>query len=204
MALWTDVVDRFKGKKSLEKLSQEELDREKIKLDMQERKQITQTQGLERDKEKAFASGIKETSPQMKLYYARKVKEIDAEVRLKDRELRAVSHKIRIYNGIISVKKWMSILSEDKRSLLNKLSVAEITQWIEKNTTEGQLKENQLDGLLRDVEGGIGAVADVDANEEQDVQKIFEMMNSAPLEKAPEEFAKESMPAVTQALREKD
>jgi hypothetical protein len=182
----------------------EEVDREKIKLDLQERKQIQQTQQLERDKEKFFAQGIRESSDQMKLYYARKVKEIDSDVRLNDRVLKALSHKIRVYNGIVSVKKWMQVLSEDKKSLLNKLSLAELSQWIEGNTVDGELRQQQLDGLVDAVESGTGVIASVEANEEADVQKIFELMNSAPIDiKAPEDIAKDSMPQVNTILRER-
>ena len=204
MPVWTEVVDRFRGKRSLQRLTMEELDREKIKLDLQERKQIQQTQQLEREKEKFFAQGIRESSSQMKLYFARKVKELDSDVRLNDRVLKALSHKIRVYNGIVSVKKWMQVLSEDKKSLINKLSLAELTQWIEGNTVDGELRQQQLDGLVSAVESGTGVIADVDSNEEADVQKIFELMNNAPIDiKAPEDIAKDSMPEVNTILRER-
>jgi len=204
MPVWTEVVDRFRGKRSLQRLTMEELDREKIKLDLQERKQIQQTHQLEREKEKFFAQGIRDSSSQMKLYYARKVKELDSGVRLNDRVLKALSHKIRVYNGIVSVKKWMQVLSEDKKSLINKLSLAELTRWIEGNTVEGELRQQQLDGLVSAVESGTGVIADVDANEEADVQKIFDLMNNAPTDiKAPEDIAKESMSEVNTILRER-
>jgi hypothetical protein len=198
-------VDRFRGKRSLERLTMDELDREKIKLDLQERKQIQQTQTLERQKEKFFAQGLRESSDQMKLYYARKVKELDADVRLNDRVMRALSHKVRIYNGIVSVKRWMQILSEDKKSLLNKLSLAELSQWIEQNTVNGELRETQLNRLLDEVERGTGVVADVDANEEADVQQIYGLMKNAPIDvKPPEEIARDSMAEVNTILRERE
>ena len=204
MPVWTEVVDRFRGKRSLTRLTMEELDREKIKLDLQERKQIQQTQTLERQKEKMFAQGLRESSDQMKLYYARKVKELDSDVRLNDRVLRALSHKIRVYNGIVSVKKWMQVLSEDKKSLINKLSLAELTQWIEKNTVDGELRQQQLDGLVDVVEQGTGVIADVDANEESDIQQIFSVMKNAPIDiKAPEDIARDSMPEINTILRER-
>ncbi len=205
MAGWTEVVDKFRGKRSLDRVAMDELDREKVKLDLQQRKQIQQIQQLEREKEKSFAQGIKETSSQMKLYYARKVKELDSDVRLNDRVLKAQAHKIRIYNGIVSVKKWMQILSEDKKSLLNKLSLSELTQWIEKNTVDGELRQQQLEQLVGAVESGTGIIGEVGSNEEEDVQKIFGLMQEAPVTvKSPEDIAKESMPQVNEILREKE
>lgn len=205
MPIWTEVVDRFRGKRSLARLTMDELDREKIKLDLQERKQIQRTQQLEREKEKFFAQGLRESSDQMKLYYSRKVKELDSDVRLNDRVLSALSHKVRIYNGIVSMKKWMQVLSEDKKSLLNKLSLAEVSQWIEQNTVNGELRETQLNRLLDEVERGTGVVADVDANEEADVQKIFGLMKNAPIDvKAPEDIARDSMSEVNTILRERE
>lgn len=205
MPIWTEVVDRFRGKRSLARLTMDELDREKIKLDLQERKQIQRTQQLEREKEKFFAQGLRESSDQMKLYYSRKVKELDSDVRLNDRVLKALSHKVRIYNGIVSMKKWMQVLSEDKKSLLNKLSLAEVSQWIEQNTVNGELRETQLNRLLDEVERGTGVVADVDANEEADVQQIFTLMKNAPMDiKAPEDIARDSMSEVNTILRERE
>lgn len=204
MPVWTEVVDKFRGKRNLARLTMDDLDREKIKLDLQERKQIQQTQTLERQKEKFFAQGIRESSDQMKLYYARKVKELDSDVRLNDRVLRALSHKIRIYNGIVSVKKWMQILSDDKKSLLNNLSLVDLTKWIERNTAEGELRQLQLDRLVSAVESGTLGTDDMDVNEEGDVQQIFTVMKNAPIDiKAPEDIARESMPEVNTILRER-
>ncbi len=205
MAIWTEVVDKIRGKRSLDKITMDDMDRERIRLDQQQRKQIQQIQGLEREKEKNFAQGIKESSSQMKLYYARKVKEIDSDVRLNDRVLKALAHKIRIYNGISSVKKWMAILSEDKKSLLNKVSLTELTQWIEKNTVDGELRQSQLDQLVGAVESGTGVIGEVGSAEEADVQKIFDLMQNAPVAvKSPEDIAREAMPEVNTILREKE
>ena len=205
MALWTDVVDNFKGKRNLDKISIEEIEGEKLKLEFRERKEIGETQQLERQKEKNFAQGLKESSDQMKLYYSRKVKQIDVDVRLKDDVLKALSHKIRIYNGIIAVKKRVQVLAGDKKSLENKIPVAELSQWLENLTVSGEIKQNQLDGLLRAVEGGTSMMADLGVDEEKDVKDIFDLMKNAPVDvKAPEDIAKESMAQVNTILREKE
>ncbi len=202
--VWTDVVDKFRGKKSLDRVAMEDLERERIALDLQERKQIQQSQDLERQKEKHFAQGLRETSDRMKLYYARKVKEIDADVRLNDDVLRALSHKIRIYNGIIAVKKRIRVLVGDKKGLENRVSLPELTQYMEKNTVDGELKDQQLEKLMKAVEGGASVTEDVGATEEQDVQQILTLMRNAPVNaKSPEDIAKESMAQVNKVLREK-
>lgn len=205
MALWTDVVDKFKGKRNLDKISVEELEGEKKKVEFQERKEIGETQQLERDKERNFAQGLKESSDQMKLYYARKVKEIDANARIKDDILKTLSHKIRIYNGIIGVKKRAEARAGDKKSLENKIPVAELSKWLEKHTVSGEIKQEQLDALLRTIEGGTAAMVDLATNEEKDVQDLFNLMKNAPVDvKAPEDIAKESMSQVNTILREKE
>lgn len=205
MPLWTEVVDKFKGKRNLDKVSIEEMDTEKARLEFRERKEIGEAEQLERQKEKHFAQGVKESSDQMKLYYAGKVKQIDADVRLKGDVLKALSHKIRIYNAMIAVKKRAQVLSGDKKSLENKIPVAELSQWIEKLTVSGEIKQRQLDELLRAVEGGASVSADLGADEEKDVQDIFNLMKNAPVDvKAPEDIARESMGQVNTILREKD
>ena len=203
MAIWVSVVDQLRRKKSLQTVTLEELTRCRMREDLKERRTIQRTQALELSKEKHFAQGLKVDSDRMKLYYSRKVKEVDTEVRFHEMELKGISQRIRLFNGLIALKRRISVRSADRSSLLDKISLAEVAPWIDEKTVDGDIQEADIDKLLDAVEGGLALASEGEFSEESDVRGIFELMRNASVDIGlPEDVAKNIMSEVNQVLRE--
>lgn len=191
MAVWDSIVERFKGARSLDKVTQEDLRKERINLDQKEREYIQQIQRLEREQKEVLEQGIKEPSQHMKVVYARKVAEKDAEVKMTQKVLQSLTHQMRIVNGLVMVKKWSQVTAKDKSSVLNRLSIADLSKWIHDKTVDGEFKDQYLEELGGVLEGGMGVITEVGSGEDQNTQKVLEIMNKASSEGLPAEKAAE-------------
>lgn len=191
MAVWDSVVDRFKGTRSLEKVGVEDLRKERINLDQKEKEYIQQIQRLEREQKELLEQGIKEPSQHMKVVYARKVAEKDSEVKMNQKVLQSLAHQMRIVNGLMMVKRWSQVTAKDKTSVLNRLSIADLSKWIHDKTVDGEFKDQYIEELGGVLESGMGVITEVGKGEDQNTQKVLEIMNKAGSEGLPAEKAAE-------------
>lgn len=179
MAVWEDIAARFKGRQSLGRVSEEELQRERINLDQKERQHIQYLQRLEKEQKELLAAGMKEPSEHMKMVYARKVVDKDADIKMNRKVLQSLSRQMRIIRGLEMVKKWTHLNGRDRSRLLNRLSMAELTSWIHDKTVEGEFKDEYLDELAGALERGIGVITEIGRGEDDSVKRVFEIMTKA-------------------------
>lgn len=193
MAVWEGIVDRLKGRRTLDKVALDEIRHERINLDQKEREFIQQIQKLEREQKELLDAGIKEPSQHMKMVYAGKVTEKDAEIRMNEKVLQSLRHQARIVNGLNMVKKWSQITSQDKSRLLNRLSLAEVTKWIHDKTVDGEFKDEYFEELGGALERGVGVLTEIGAGEDVNTKRVFELMVKAGTEGAPVEKVQEEV-----------
>lgn len=179
MAIWEDLVSTFRGKTNLNKVSEDELRKERINLDQKERSYIQQIQRAEQEQKELLAAGMKEPSEHMKMVYARKVVDKDADIRMNQKVLQSLTRQIRIVHGLEMVKKWAQITGRDRSQLLNKVSLAELTKWVHDKTVDGEFKDEYMEDLSGEMDRGIGVLTEVGSGEDSSVKKVFEIMSKA-------------------------
>lgn len=173
MALFESVKAAFGGKKSLDKVSLDELRREKIRLDREESRFISRTELIERQKEQLFQQVVNEASQVRETILARKIKERDEEGKGQLRLARHLGHQLRIVNGLIAIKEESRIMSKEAVGLLSKIPFDDLVSYLEKATTNGDFERDRIKELLKGVEEGQTLISSPLGEEDEDVQTII-------------------------------
>jgi len=201
-----DIVESVKSffakKKSIDKVTTDELRREKVKLDQEERLLIQKVEELDRKKQELFVKGKDEPSQRQQFIIARKIKELDAQAQNLDRTLQLFSKQIRVINGLIQVKENQKVLHKMGVSgLLNKMDLEQLQSYVENATVDGQFYLEKFTGLLKGMEEQEGVLGGVER--EADVEEIVKAMQRAKSveESNPEEAIAEGIKKVETILR---
>jgi hypothetical protein len=202
MELVENLKSFFSKKKSIDKVTIDELRREKVKLDQEERLLIQKVEDLDRKKQDLFVKGKDEPSQRQQFIIARKIKELDAQAQHVDRTLQLFSKQIRIVNGLMQVKENQKVLQKmGVTGLLNKMDLEQLQAYIESATVDGQFYMEKFTSLLKGMEEQEGVLGGVE--KEADVEEIVKAMQRAKSveETNPEEAVNEGIKTVETILR---
>jgi hypothetical protein len=170
-----DLIGR---KKSLEKISTDDLRREKIALEQQEVKFQRQVENLEKQKADVFAQGVREASDRKKVMFARKVKDLDSQARSVDTNCSFINRQLRIINGFLQLKENEALVRNYGLSgVISKMDLAKLQTYIEKATVNRAFSMDrfaQIMGRLEESEGLVGEVG-----EDPDIREIVDAMTEA-------------------------
>ncbi|MCD6390815.1 MAG: hypothetical protein J7L92_02270, partial [Dehalococcoidia bacterium] len=86
MPIIQELLKKLKRKGSIEKVTQDELRIEKIRLDQLEAKHIQRVEKIEKEKEELFRKGVNEGSQRKQTIIARRIKELDSQAKNLDRQ----------------------------------------------------------------------------------------------------------------------
>jgi len=174
---------------SLEDLKLDDLHRESVRLDQEERKMLARIRELETKKRQLFEEGVSNPSEREQRVIARRIKELDVRADNMDRMLQAISKQMRIITGLIQVKERTRVMAESGISkLLSDIDLQDLIITIDKASVDGEFHMNKFDEVL-----GILEEADSlspEMREDRDVLEIIEAMQDARenLDVAPEAF----------------
>ena len=205
MALADSVKRLISRKKSIDKISLDEMRRERIKLEQEESKMAHRIEDLEKRKETLFQKGKDESSQRQQLLIARKIKEYDVMARNYDKNMQLFSKQLRIINGFIQIKENQKLLHQAGiSSLVNKMDLVKLQQYVEKSTVDGQFyldKFSDIIGTLEESEKLVGVTS-----EDPDTLAIVTAMQEAKAAEAedPESALKEGMKKVDQILHKEE
>jgi hypothetical protein len=165
-------------KASLDDLSLDDLRREKIRLDQEERKLLTRLQDVEKQKRNYFEEGVRSASVREQGVAARKIKELDVEANNMDRILNAISKQKRIINGLLQVKDRERVNQESSLSgLLKNMDLQDLIMYIDRSSVDGEFNDDKLNELIHTLEGNDAVLPGI--KEEKDVQDIISKMQQA-------------------------
>lgn len=171
------IMDVIKGKvggrTTLEKVSIDDLRLDKIKLEQMEKRLVRRVDKAENGKESAFQLALKTDSNQRQKIYARKIKELDAEVQGVQRQLQQLSRQIRVVNGLLMVKEIAISDTSQNLTVINQLSLSELTNYITQATASGELNQELLQELVATVEEGVSVLGDGSFEDDGDVEDIL-------------------------------
>ena len=174
-----------KGKntqKTLQSVSPEDIRREKIKVEQTENRVTREIEELEKQRDAIFSKGVDAGSDRQKLHFARKVKELDAQVQARDHQLALISRNLRVLNGISQLKENERVVGDlGMEGLVNTMDLTELQSYVEKATVAGQFqmdKFNEILGALDSAEGVYKFETD-----DSDTSEILDAMNRAAIQK---------------------
>ena len=205
MAVTDALKNLLKRKKSIDRVSMDELRREKIRLSQEESRMTSQVEKLERQKQEFFAKGKDEPSQRQQMIIARKIKELDARAKNADKMLGMISSQIRALNGFVQLKENQQFLKErGLSSLIGKIDLSRLQRLVEDASVEGQLQMDKLAGLVTTLEESERLV-DVGA-EDTDTLSIVSAMQEAKAaeEEDPQVALEQGMKKVDQILEKKE
>jgi hypothetical protein len=165
-------------KKTLEDIGLDDLRREKVRLDQEERKLLARIREIESDKKKLFEEGVKNASEREQKMLARKIKEQDLEARNLDRNLEFISKQLRILGGFIQLKENQRMLADTGvASVLNGIDLQTLQIYIDRASVDGEFHMDKFDEILRTLEGASSSSSPV--KEDDDVLQIVRAMQQA-------------------------
>ncbi len=198
----TDKAPLKSTKSSIEDLSLDDLRKEKIRFDQEERKLLARLREVEAEKKKLFEDGVRNAGEREQRVIARRIKEKDVEGANMDRMLQVISKQMRIVNGLLQVKERSRVLAESGMAdILKGVDLQELISYIDKASVDGEFHEDKFDELLRAMEEA-GSISPV-YKEDQDVMDIMKAMQQARESSDSPEAMEQKFDEMSQHMRQK-
>ena len=174
-----DVLKGISGSKmTLEKVPLEDLNRDRIVLQQEQRKLDRRIDKAEKEKQTAFQTGLKVDSVHRQRALAMKMKDLDMLVKNTQRQYEITSHRLRIVDGLIMTKEMINPESSAEYSVINQISLPELTHFVEKATADGALQQDRLRDLVDGMQDGFESM-DGGGYRDEDVENIMAVMQRA-------------------------
>ncbi len=133
----------------LKDLKQDDLLKEKIRLEKEERNYKLKFDDLESRKNNLDSQGRRSVSEREMIILARNVKELDLEMSNIDKMMQVISKQKRIINGLIMVKENERLLSQSGvTSLLNNIDMQDLIKYVDQASVDGEFHLEKFDQLL--------------------------------------------------------
>ncbi len=160
-----------RGPKGLSDLSQDELMKERTKLELEERKTLKQLESLEKEKGKLFEEAKQSDSKAVMQVKARKIRDTDHRINELKGNIRRLGKMLQLVNvQLLQMEKGQLLGSNSPfTQLINETSSADLSAWLDGNLAEGSLVEHKVDEILNsfndadELRGDIGADPELDA-----------------------------------------
>jgi hypothetical protein len=200
-----DAIKRmFSGKKRLDKITSDEIRRERIRLEQTEQRVGREVEDLEARKRALFAKGRDESSQRQQIALARKIKELDAAAQAKDRQSAMISRQMRILSGLQILKENTSLIKDmGVSSIVSRMDLADLQAYVDKATVEGQFQMERFAEILKTIETPEGMEL---AGEDSDTLAIVAAMQEAKdaEQDTPEAATEVGMKKVDEILHKKE
>lgn len=163
---------------SLDDVKLDDLRRERVRLEQEERKMLARLRDVENKKRKLFEDGVKNPSEREQRVIARRIKELDVRANNMDRMLQAISKQMRVINGLTQVKERNRMMAETGLSqLVADIDLGELIHYVDEASVDGEFHMDKFDELL-------GVLEEADSlspeyREDQDVLEIVKVMQDA-------------------------
>lgn len=170
------LTNRFKkNPRTLDEVSEEELRRERVRLEQQEKKFVKEIDELEAQKKSLFAEGQAAAgSVHRQRSIAQRIVGLDGQVKLTDRKLRTITKQLQAINNFLHLKQSKRELEGSGLfSIINSMDLEELDTWIESASIDGELNMDKLEDMLRRVSTSMDLAGPIE--DDPDVSAIMEM-----------------------------
>ena len=161
----------------LEDLKMDDLKREKVRLDLEERKTLGEARELEAQKRNLFEEGIKVSGTREAKIIARKLKETDGLAANLDRLLDSLSQQTRIITGLIQAKDLARFQKESGiGALLGNFDMEDLVVFVDECFIDGEFNTAKMKEM-QDVFNRPGL--DRMKDDDQDITEIMKQFEQA-------------------------
>jgi hypothetical protein len=189
-------------KANIDDLSLDDLRREKIRQDQEQRKLLVRVREIEAEKKKLFEEGVRNASEREQRIIARRIKEIEVEASNMDHMLQMISKQMRIINGFLQVKERARVLEESGLSnIFKNMDLQDLIKHIENASVNGEFQEDKFNELLHAMEESESLSPTY--KEDGDVMDIMKAMQQAREAADSPEAMEKQFEAMSQKMREK-
>jgi hypothetical protein len=165
-------------KKNLDDIKLDDLNREKIRLEQEERKILSDLKKIESEKRKLFEEGVRNASQREQLVIGRRIRDLDQQATNMDRMLQAISKQLRIINGLAQLKERVRINAESGlASIIASMDLGEVVNYVDRASVDGEFQMSKFDDVLRAMEKADAVSPQY--TEEDDVLDIVRQMQMA-------------------------
>ena len=174
------LSDQFKKStpvRTLDDVSEDELRREQVRLEQQEKKFAKEIDDLEEQKKKLFADGQRAAgSVHRQRSIAQRIVGVDRQVKLTDRKLRAISKQLQAINNFLYLKQSRRELEGSGLfSIINSMDLEDLDGWIESASIDGELNMKRLEDMLVRVNSSMDLAEPItDDNEISAIMEMFQ------------------------------
>jgi len=174
-----DLGKLFGRKPWIEKVKIDDLEKERLQIDNQILLLTKEIKKLENQKKRLFREGIGKSDIE-KLLIAEKIKDIDADIKMKVREYNKLMKQRRALSNLIRLKQWESRLKE--RGIWEKIKSIEPEKLMQVLTTV-EFEEAQFDKNIDKINEILGAeFTRVEVDEStKEIMKLWEKVEKAEL-----------------------
>ena len=177
MGIGSRFKKALKGKDWIEKVKTEELERELLHLDNQISLLSKEIQKLEKKKKELFQQGVGKSDVE-KLLLAEKIKDVDAEIKMKLREYNKMMKQRRALSNMIRLKKWEARLKETGIwEKIREMNPEKLMQILSNVQFEDQGFENSID-KINEVLGAETSQVEVDEGTKE-ILELWEKVEKA-------------------------
>jgi hypothetical protein len=171
-------AEEISRKANLDDLPLDDLKREKIRLEQEERKMLARLREAENQKRQLFSEGVQKASDREQRVIARRIKELDVEAQNMDRMLQIISKQMRTINGLIQLKERSRLAAESGMGeMLQGIDLQDLIIYIDKASVDGEFQMDKFNELLRALEEA--EAISPQYREDQDVLDIVNAMQQA-------------------------
>ncbi len=144
-----NILNVLLGRKSIDNISMDELENEKIRLSVEEKNLLSKKDKIIEVVEKLLQEDAKAISEMEKGVIKRKLKEKDNEMRDRKIKLEEISQKILVVDGFIRIKKEEKKLKEKGLwQVISKMSMKELEETIVKREIKDDERKEMLKNIL--------------------------------------------------------
>ena len=167
-------------KRTIADVSLDELMRERVSLDQEERRQVEKVEQLEREKAELFARGRSESSDLQRRRLAEKIKAIDSQARHGAQSLQFITKQQRVLSGFLQIKENERLLRvSGLSSLIADMDLGTLKDYVDQASSEGIFQLDKFETILGALEKGEAAVADQE--EDPDIVAILRAFDEGKL-----------------------
>jgi hypothetical protein len=172
------VSGLFAGKRKFRNIDLDEIRKERVRLEQTEMALVEEVERIETQKQDLFSRGAAEKSQRLQLIAARKIKELDAKAKQKDKQLALVSRQARVLSGLASVKENEAVLQDmGVSSIIGDMDLGSLAKYIDQATVDGELRMERLGEILELVESS--DMEGLAVGDDEDVLAILTAMQQA-------------------------
>jgi hypothetical protein len=168
--------------RTLQEISVAELRRDRVEHQQKIGVLNQQIEGIEANKDTLFQKGIAETSDSLRLEIARHIRILSLDIQGKAKMLRLLFKELEAITGLLIIKENQEMIRQNGlTSIISRMDLQRLTEYVHLSTVEGQLQWEKLASLCNTLDESrmIGSETEAPDGEEMQIVRQMEMAANA-------------------------